>query len=272
MRFYIWKKYNYKSKVLSAPKTTSHGVDGIYHADFPCISSGTGFYYRNDPVFCDVLKNADGDSMEYVTQSKYARLADMYIYNIDEVINTKDNSKPYICSICTCGDDVGLAMDTMRKDLSLRGLTLNSAWSLKMPESYVALPFMYTDNKEREQEKISVATAKMEDIIKAVKEHKIGVWDVYRGPCAWLKTHVIGRWFNHYRITDNKFHVDADKCSHCGTCSKKCPVRNITLIDGVPSWKGNGICTACLACYHHCPHHAINYGHWTKTRGQYYKK
>lgn len=188
------------------------------------------------------------------------------------VINTKDNSKPYICSICTCGDDVGLAMDTMRKDLSLRGLTLNSAWSLKMPESYVALPFMYTDNKEREQEKISVATAKMEDIIKAVKEHKIGVWDVYRGPCAWLKTHVIGRWFNHYRITDNKFHVDADKCSHCGTCSKKCPVRNITLIDGVPSWKGNGTCTACLACYHHCPHHAINYGHWTKTRGQYYKK
>lgn len=188
------------------------------------------------------------------------------------VITTPDGSKPYVCSICTCGDDVGLAMDILRKDLSQRGLTQHSAWSLKMPESYVALPFMYTDTKEREQEKISAATSKMQDIIKAVKEQRQGEWDVYRGPCAWLKTQIIGRWFNHYRITDSKFHVHADKCSHCGICAKKCPVRNITITDGLPTWKGDGSCTACLACYHRCPHHAIDYGHWTKTRGQYYKK
>ncbi|MCI7256823.1 MAG: ferredoxin, partial [Prevotella sp.] len=26
----------------------------------------------------------------------------------------------------------------------------------------------------------------------------------------------------------------------------------------------------CLSCYHHCPHHAINYGNITKKRGQYF--
>ena len=74
-------------------------------------------------------------------------------------------------------------------------------------------------------------------------------------------------------ITDKKFTVDADKCVHCTTCAKVCPTNNIALNNHqLPEWKHNGSCTCCLACYHHCPVHAINYGKITRQRGQYFFK
>ncbi|MBR6629625.1 MAG: 4Fe-4S binding protein, partial [Bacteroidaceae bacterium] len=58
--------------------------------------------------------------------------------------------------------------------------------------------------------------------------------------------------------------------THCskwahGLCAKLCPVDDIEGLP--PRWKHDGSCTNCLACYHHCPQHAI---HWGKMkRGQY---
>ncbi|MBR2290977.1 MAG: EFR1 family ferrodoxin [Prevotella sp.] len=71
-------------------------------------------------------------------------------------------------------------------------------------------------------------------------------------------------------ITDKKFMVDEDVCIKCGKCAKVCPVDNITGTP--PEWQHNGRCTSCLACYHYCPVHAINYGERTRKRGQYYFK
>jgi len=74
-------------------------------------------------------------------------------------------------------------------------------------------------------------------------------------------------------ITDRKFTVDADVCIACGRCQQVCPTGDLQLDDqGRPSWSHDGSCTCCLACYHHCPRHAINYGSITRRRGQYYFK
>ena len=57
----------------------------------------------------------------------------------------------------------------------------------------------------------------------------------------------------------------------CGLCSKVCPVKNIDFKnDNIPSWKHNGQCLTCFACYHHCPNHAIEFGRQTQKKGQYY--
>ena len=32
-------------------------------------------------------------------------------------------------------------------------------------------------------------------------------------------------------------------------------------------WAGK--CIGCLSCYHHCPNKAIQYGNYTKTKGQF---
>lgn len=178
------------------------------------------------------------------------------------------NDSNYIYALTTCGDNMGELMTIFRKELQAVGLQLNSAFSVIMPESYVCLPFMYTDTKEREQQKIAAARKQLEHIIQIVIERRSGIEELEKGATPRLYSYVLGQYFNKRMITDRKFMVDADTCTKCGKCAKVCPTGNITGTP--PVWKHNGTCTCCLACYHHCPVHAINYGKITRKRGQYY--
>lgn len=179
---------------------------------------------------------------------------------------------PFTYALVTCGDSIGRTMEILEKELEAKGLHLDSAFSLIMPESYVCLPFMYTDTPEREREKISQASKDLSGYIELIKERKAGEMHTMRGLTPWTFSHVIGAYFNARMITDRKFTVDADQCIHCGKCEKACPTGDVTLQEGLPTWQHDGSCTNCLACYHHCPQHAINYGSITRKRGQYYFK
>ena len=55
----------------------------------------------------------------------------------------------YAYALCTCGDSIGLTMQMMAKELVPKGIALQGCQSLTMPESYVCLPFMYTDTPDR---------------------------------------------------------------------------------------------------------------------------
>ena len=174
----------------------------------------------------------------------------------------------YVYAITTCGDNMGDAMTILNKELRARGLEAETLFSVIMPESYVCLPFMHTDSKEREIQKITEAKRRMEHICRVVKDRKRGIIDLERGATPRLYSYVIGGYFNRHMITDKKFTVDADVCTKCGKCQKICPVGNIKGTP--PQWLHSGQCTMCLACYHHCPVHAINYGKITRQRGQYF--
>lgn len=183
------------------------------------------------------------------------------------------NGRGHYCFIlCTCGDTVGDAVRIFNKELERCGLHATAAFSLVMPESYVCLPFMYTDTKEREQEKISVAKEQLETFIEEIANRTESIEHLKKGPTPRLYSYVIGSFFNSRMITDRPFQVE-DSCIKCGLCANVCPTDNIVIgEDGRPQWRHDGDCTCCLACYHHCPRHAINYGKITKQRGQYYFK
>ena len=89
------------------------------------------------------------------------------------------------------------------------------------------------------------------------------------GPAPWLKSYVINRSFNKFATNDKKY-LSTDKCISCGKCVEVCPLKNVTLENGRPKWHGH--CTMCMACYHHCPTNAIQYGKGTEGKGQYYYK
>ena len=184
---------------------------------------------------------------------------------------------PYCWALTTCGDNMGEAMTIFNKDLA-KNTKLNVAdsqplqaetlFSVIMPESYVCLPFMKTDTEEKEAMKIELAKLQLPHIIQMIEERRRGIEELEKGATPRLYSYVIGGYFNKRMITDTKFTIDEDVCIKCGKCAKVCPVDNIKGTP--PAWIHNGRCTCCLACYHHCPVHAINYGKITRKRGQYY--
>lgn len=185
-------------------------------------------------------------------------------------LSVSDVTGHFVYAVCTCGDSIGLAMDMFAKKLLPKGIQFHATLSLIMPESYVCLPFMFTDSPQREQEKIHASNRKLDSFCKQVEQRQHGSGQLVRGAAPWIMSHVIGSYFNNHMITDRKFTVDEDVCLHCGLCAKECPVGDISFYDGLPHWRHDDSCTCCLSCYHHCPAHAINYGRITRQRGQYY--
>lgn len=181
------------------------------------------------------------------------------------------NSEGHFCwALTTCGDNMGEAMTILNRELATKALKAETQFSLVMPESYVCLPFMHTDPKPKEERKIAEARRQMVHIIETINARRPGIIELERGATPRLYSYVLGSYFNRHMITDRKFTVDADVCIKCGKCQTVCPVDNI---EGTPpKWLHNGNCTCCLACYHYCPTHAINYGSITRRRGQYHFK
>lgn len=173
----------------------------------------------------------------------------------------------YVYALTTCGDNMGEAMTILNRELAAKGLQAETQFAVVMPESYVCLPFMYTDTEEKADEKIANARRQTEHIGRIVRDRKRGIEELEKGATPRLYSYVIGAYFNRHMISDRKFTVDAGKCTRCGKCERVCPVGNI---EGTPPrWLHDGRCTCCLACYHHCPQHAINYGSITRKREQY---
>lgn len=179
----------------------------------------------------------------------------------------------YAYSLVTAGDNIGETISLLRSDLSKRNIPLHAACSLIMPESYVGLPFMDVDTKEKEKIKIDYAHKKLDWFADVVCHHQKGVEDLIIGHWPKTNSRLLGGAFYKWLITDKPFHVVADRCISCGKCANVCSVNNISYDeDKRPIWNHNGNCMTCFSCYHHCPTHAIEFGNRTKNKGQYFFK
>ena len=189
-------------------------------------------------------------------------------------------SRPFAYCVCTAGDSIGLTIENLNQTISQNpslqalGITkVSSSYSLIMPESYVGLPFMDVDPKEKEIWKKSKSAQKLAVICEEIFDRKEGVSRLVKGPIPWFFTKVVGGFFENVLITDKRFHVEKDKCVKCGICAKVCPVGDIKGGHGeYPEWLHHKDCLTCFTCYHHCPHHAIEFGKQTQKKGQYYFK
>ena len=189
-------------------------------------------------------------------------------------------SLPFAYCVCTAGDSIGLTIENLNQTISQNpslqalGITkVSSSYSLIMPESYVGLPLMDVDPKEKEIWKKSKSAQELAVICEEIFDRKEGVSRLVKGPIPWFFTKVVGGFFENVLITDKRFHVEKDKCVKCGICANVCPVGDIKGGHGeYPEWLHHKDCLTCFTCYHHCPHHAIEFGKQTQKKGQYYFK
>ncbi|MGL9730092.1 hypothetical protein IGI44_003509 [Enterococcus sp. DIV0756] len=84
-----------------------------------------------------------------------------------------------------------------------------------------------------------------------------------------LPHHYAFHWLylNHRVDKDENFLV-TKTCTGCGTCSKICPLNNIVLENGTPSFRGH--CDVCVACMQWCPQKAIHGNKRVKNRTQFH--
>lgn len=177
----------------------------------------------------------------------------------------------YVYSLVTAGDNIGETIDILRSDLAKRNIPLHASCSLIMPESYVGLPFMDVDTKEKEDLKIKSAQSRLERFANAICNQKRGYKDLTIGNWPKINSRIIGAAFYKWLITDKPFHVVEDRCLKCGKCANVCSINNITYNqDKLPVWNHKSSCMTCFSCYHHCPTHAIEFGGRTKHKGQYF--
>ena len=185
---------------------------------------------------------------------------------------------PFAYCVCTAGDSIGLTIENLNEVISQNpslqalGITeVSSSYSLIMPESYIGLPFMDVDPKEREIRKKENAAQELAVVCEEIFDRKEGISRLVKGPIPWFFTKVVGGFFENVLITDKRFHVEKDRCVKCGICANVCPVGDIKGGHGeYPVWLHHKDCLTCFTCYHHCPHHAIEFGNQTQKKGQYY--
>lgn len=170
-------------------------------------------------------------------------------------------------AVVTCGDDVGLTASLLHRRLWGAGVRLDAAYSLTMPNNYVCLPGFDTDPSALEAQKLDSAHSRIAAIAQSIGLRKQEV-DVTRGSMAWFKSRVISPLFGLALMSPRPFHALPDRCTGCGRCARACPLGNVSMSGGRPQWGRR--CTMCLACYHHCPAHAVHYGRATLHKGQYH--
>ena len=180
----------------------------------------------------------------------------------------------YIYYATTCGDDTGRLNRRLAR--CLNPLKAASGWAIIMPESYVALPGFDVDKPEKKRSKLQAAQSTIQTIAAAVNSRACGIFDTHPGILPRTKTYLLGSLFRAFCMSATGFKVDTSRCIACSTCARLCPTGTISMQNNQPTWNThkskNGQsrdCTMCLACYHHCPTHAINYRKFTINKGQY---
>ena len=166
--------------------------------------------------------------------------------------------------VLTRGGSVGNAAAYAKElcekaNLQFRGLGL-----VPMPNNYVALSNP-PDEAECQEilKKAQARTAALASLIQKGEpfpESTVSFTDrLNSGPVCGL--------FYALFVHDKGF-TASDSCTSCGKCAQRCPLNNIEMVQGKPTWKGH--CTHCMACIGGCPTQSIEYKSASKGNRRYY--
>ncbi|MBE7070553.1 MAG: flavodoxin [Ruminococcaceae bacterium] len=165
--------------------------------------------------------------------------------------------------IVTCAASMGITPRVTSELCGKKGFQYMGAAQIEMPQNYIAL---FTTKEVEENiniiEKAENEIGRISPLIangEVLETKKIG--SVEYSVTKWVRD----VYYKSFMKT-TKFKATG-KCISCGKCAKICPLSNITMKDGKPSWGSN--CTHCMACINQCPKDAIEYGKGSVGKPRY---
>ncbi len=176
------------------------------------------------------------------------------------ISNIKVKNVSYVFVAATIGSSSGNAIPQAKDLFEKKGIKLAAGFDYIMPDNNITL--QNAPKKKKQKQLIDVAYEKSLKDVETIKERKELSIKKESAFIRRVNRHFIGT----YATLDKKFWTSYD-CSHCGLCTHECPVQNIQIIDGKPTWKHS--CESCMKCIQRCPQEAINYGRKTEKRTRY---
>jgi flavodoxin/ferredoxin len=199
-----------------------------------------------------------------------------------------DLSSKYIFAVCTYGTMAGMAIKTFGRVIKSNGGKLSAGFAVKMPVNNISLPsFIYSGTiEDKERKTFANWHKKLDFVCEYVRARKEGRFEVSNRLVVSL-FYPLDKYYGRWRIEskynkltnshlnarelwplmDVSFHSD-EKCDGCGICLRICPVNNIKMVDGAPSWQHR--CERCMACLQWCPKEAIEFDKDSIGRKRYH--
>jgi len=188
-----------------------------------------------------------------------------------------DISSKYVFAVSTYGSVAGMGIKTFGKAVRSSGGKLSAGFAVHMPVNNITIPsFMYSGTVgDKERQLFANWRRKLDYVcnyVNARKEGKVEASNKLLFSLFYPIDRFYGRWriqSKYNRLANANLNMDAlwsmmdlsyycdEKCDGCGVCSRICPVNNIKLVNGKPTWQHH--CERCLACLQWCPKESIQF-------------
>ncbi|MBO7449538.1 MAG: EFR1 family ferrodoxin [Clostridiales bacterium] len=165
--------------------------------------------------------------------------------------------------VVTCASSMGISPRVGADICKEKGMKFMGAAQVVMPQDYIIL--FSTKDREGSRKIVSDAIPVIEKIAATIKDG--GTLDIDTiGAVEYAITKGVREVYYKYFMKTKRFRT-TDACVSCGMCAKVCPLTNIVMKDGKPSWGTS--CTHCMACINRCPKDAIEYGRGSVGKPRY---
>lgn len=180
----------------------------------------------------------------------------------------------YVFAVATFGFLAQKALVKFDKTLGSCGGTLSCGFIVHMPNNGIVTDQMTSKRKKAIEQEWNAKLKEITDLVKNRKPGKIETTNYFtnfilNGSFVRTLPKLFGL-MSHVAVHGwaSLGFVSGENCTSCGTCTRVCPMDNITLVDGRPSWGKD--CAFCFACLQWCPQQAIQAGQFTVNQKRYH--